>query len=719
MFRKIAAHLAPFSWLMIILIVIVTRIEGLLKVTPGLENWGNQLNMTAFSPQISTIDILAVILIGWLVQQRYFNFQRVIYHNGLTDQYSNYCYDPTTILFAQPNDELVEFPNQQEFQAYLLEHLQKSILVINNHGEVIYANQLAKKLFGFFNYNTSLRYPSCPFDKTKLAAINGYLKTGETWKEEQTIWAKGIEKTIMHRFHPLDRQDVTGALVVISYDISDLIAARQNAESANAAKNHFLANVTHELRTPMIGILGSVDLLEHSQLSHEQLDNVNTIKDCGERLLNIIGDILDVSNIETGLLKLDPFPGSLSEVLKKTTAVVEADLQHKGLLLELNVDQNLPVTVVLDHIKLRQVIAHLLHNAVKFTLRGGIKITATLETNNSDHNSLLVTVADTGIGIPADKLESIFNPFTQVDASTSRSFGGSGLGLYICKKLINLMGGKIWAESLEGSGTTVSFIIPLDMNLNIASEIILDQDSPMAAAVDELSAEFIPVTVLLVEDNELNKKLVTQMLLNYGFEVITANNGLECLNLLQRKDIDIVLMDMQMPIMDGYEATRHIRANPSWDELPIIAITANSMSNDRDKCMACGCSSYLAKPFKSDALVREIRTYLNNQFIKNKNADFLSRQLIADLLPEFVEMLEEMLNDLKDAIDTKNQEGIRSISHGLKGTAGMYGFMQISELAAYIEKASADNNYSRMSSLFNQLTSLAQQCSAQITCSVL
>jgi response regulator RpfG family c-di-GMP phosphodiesterase len=171
--------------------------------------------------------------------------------------------------------------------------------------------------------------------------------------------------------------------------------------------------------------------------------------------------------------------------------------------------------------------------------------------------------------------------------------------------------------------------------------------------------------------------------------------------------------------MDGYEATRIIRKNQTWDGIPIIAITANSMSNDRDKCLACGCTSYLAKPFKSETLVREIKTYLKNKLIKGKTSDPLSQQLITDLLPEFVEMLGEMLNDLKEAIDLKNLEGIKNISHSLKGTAGMYGFMQISELAAYIEKATVDKNYPRMYILYNQITSLAHQCNARINSDVI
>jgi CheY-like chemotaxis protein/HPt (histidine-containing phosphotransfer) domain-containing protein len=268
------------------------------------------------------------------------------------------------------------------------------------------------------------------------------------------------------------------------------------------------------------------------------------------------------------------------------------------------------------------------------------------------------------------------------------------------------MGGEIWVKSKEGLGSTFGFDIPIEINEQH------EEASSQAAAMledDVFDSGFIPVSVLLVEDNELNQKLLVQMLLNYGFEVMTASNGLEGLSILQRKNIDIVLMDMQMPIMDGYETTRLIRKNPSWERLPIIAITANSLSSDRQKCLNCGCSSYLAKPFKSETLIREIKTYLKNQFIKGKNSDLFSQQLIADLMPEFIEMLGETLNDLQEAINMKDLQSIKNISHGLKGTAGMYGLMQISELAGFIEKAVADKNYIRMTQLYQQIISLAQE----------
>jgi len=481
----------------------------------------------------------------------------------------------------------------------------------------------------------------------------------------------------------------------------------ENIKPGNETLSQFLANLTHELRTPMIGILGSVDLLEHSPLNQLQMASVDAIRECGERLLITIDDILEASKIDIGILELNPSYTNLPNLLKKTTDALETNLSNKDLLLELDLDCNLPSIVMVDQVKLRQVIINLLSNAIKFTPRGGIKITVNIEAIDPHNTWLLISIADTGIGIPPNEIGSIFDHFTQVDSSNSRQFGGNGLGLYICKKLIKLMGGQIWVESKEGWGSTFGFKIPI--------EICIDKEqaetSAQVAAMledDVFSSGFTPVSVLLVEDNDLNRKLLVQMLLNYGFEVITAGNGLECLSILQRKDIDIVLMDMQMPVMDGYETTRLIRKNPSWEQLPIIAITANSLSSDRQKCLNCGCSSYLAKPFKSETLIREIKSYLKNQFIKSKNTDLLSQQLIADLLPEFMEMLSETLDELKEAINMKDLHSIKQISHGLKGTAGMYGFMQISELAALIEKSIADKNYPRINLLYQQIIAIVK-----------
>jgi len=702
------------------LIIIIALAAALFKVLSEWGSFGNHLNVSELAATTITLSAVMLILNCFLFRH-YLIPSSQLSAQGLALSDLHYDYfrfisdksKPLNIWQKQFRYKKLPTSKQHEFQTCLLDNIDKSIVVLNRFNEIIYCNQSARLLFdisvneaGFYNKG------KFPFGQNKLDRIKDYISSGQAWNEEQSIMVDGMEKTTIHQLHSLNRNEGSDEMIVVSYDITDFVRARQTAEKANTAKSHFLANITHELRTPMIGILGSVDLLEHAHLNQQQLASVDTIRECGERLLGIIDDMLEVSKIEGGLLELSPSINNLRDILRKTTSIIEPNLRNKGLLLELDIDDNLPGSVVLDQIKLRQIITNLLSNAVKFTSRGGIKIKASMETTSSSDNWLLITIADTGIGISPNMLESIFNYFTQADASNSRNFGGIGLGLYICKRLVDLMAGDIWVKSQEGVGSTFGFRIPLEVSFDKQYKTIF-ADSPDLPAEDEFSSGFVPISVLLVEDNELNQKLVAQMLLNYGFEVITAANGLECLNILQYKNIDIVLMDMQMPIMDGYEATRLIRENKNWAQLPIIAITANSMSIDRDKCLACGCSSYLAKPFKSEALVREIKTYLKNQFIKEKNADPLSQQLIADLLPEFMEMLGEILIDLEEAIDLKDLDSIKSISHSLKGTAGMYGFMQISELAAYIEKATNDKNYQRMFLLYQQIVSLAQQFTNQ------
>ncbi|MDD4802208.1 MAG: ATP-binding protein [Syntrophomonas sp.] len=704
--NKTANIIASFLWLFITLIVIVWN--DLLLHTTFKSNY--EVYVTCFIYLLIVI-MLIITPIHLLARQNILCSQFPSINESLVGNFvNNDSHNHLNALFLHFNSKKDKHQKQLEFQAYLLEHLGKSITVINAQGEVIYCNRCASNLLGIDGNNyDGFTLGNLPYDQKKLEKIKKHLSTGATWKEEQTILADSKVKILMHCFDPLNRKDMTGAIIIISYDISDLTIARMDAESANTAKSLFLANMTHELRTPMIGVLGSVELLEQSNLSQDQVENLNTIKECGEKLLNKISDIIDVSSIETGLLELNPAPTNLSEVLEKAAAAIKDDLKSKDLLLEMDIDQSVPPVAVFDDIKFRQIVISLLYNAVKFTFQGSIKITARLESNDPDYKWLLVSVADTGIGIPEDSLETIFNRFTQVDNSTSRRFGGTGLGLYISKQLIELMGGQIWAQSQEGKGTIITFKIPIttELDINLKEQFNLSANSQIAAVVD-LTADIKPINVLLVEDNELNRKLIAHMLINYGFETITANNGLECLNLLQYNKIDIILMDMQMPVLDGYETTRIIRKNPAWSQIPIIAITANSMSNDRGKCLACGCSSYLPKPFKTDLLVQEIRSGLQNQFYKDRSNSSV-QQLVTDLMPEFIEMLNELLNDLQQAIEMQDLEDIKSISHDLKGTSGMYGFMSISELSAHIEEAAANKNYVEISLLFDQITSLAQE----------
>ncbi|MEN6326591.1 MAG: PAS domain S-box protein [Syntrophomonas sp.] len=494
-------------------------------------------------------------------------------------------------------------------------------------------------------------------------------------------------------------------------DISEILKAREKAEAANLAKDQFLANISHEIRTPMIGILGSVDLLEQSRLTPEQSANLSIIRECGEHLLTIINEILDVSKIELGLLTLNPEACNLLDLFTKTTRIAEPLFKEKGLKLILNLDRNIPDQVLVDQSKLRQVLLNILYNAVKFTNQGIIIIDTHIQINQESF--LLVSISDTGIGIPQCQQNKIFEAFTQGDSSTSREFGGTGSGLYICKKIIDLMEGNIWLDSCEGKGTIFHFKIPLE--IIPAGEVVIDQPEPVQENECDIPIlEFNPVKVLIVEDNALTQKIVGQMLSNYGFEVSYASNGLECLKVLSENQIDMVLMDMQMPLMDGYETTRFIRDDSELKNLPVIAMTAHAMTGDREKCLASGCSNYITKPFKSEELVQLIKKHLTKD-LHNLNHVHNGRKLINELMPEFIANLQEMIRELDLAIQSKNYETLRSVSHDIKGTAGMYGFMEISEIAASLEQAVQNSSYQQINILYNQINNLFHQANTKVS----
>ncbi len=667
-----------YSLYLLVVIVALTWIDNYLDFFPWLEKFHPVVEATIFPILISILAVFVIMII-------YYHNRIII--NG--SRLSAYVVNST--------------PHTRRKIDHLLENFQESIVVLYLNGEIVYSNKHARNIFSLStNAKNIFQKEGFPIKTYNIQAIKNRLLAGQVWEAESLIRIIGEERTYMHRIYPLSIKDEPAQVAVVSTDITDLAVARDNAENANLSKSQFLANMTHELRTPMIGILGSSDLLSNTSLNPDQHYHLDTIRECGEQLLSTINDILDLSKIDLGMDTLNPSPVNLGKLLNKTTDMLASNLQAKGLSMNLYLDPAFPKSLLLDELKLRQVMVNLLINAIKFTPSGHIDVKAVLETDSEKVNWLMFSVQDTGIGIPADKMDTIFNLFTQADSSSCREFGGSGLGLYICKRLIKLMAGEIWVNSQEGEGTTFAFRIPLTI-ADIREAEKEQQQNEYISVDDMLNNSFIPIRILVVEDNELNQKLIIQMLMNFGFEVEYVNNGLECLHILQQRNFDLILMDMQMPIMDGYEATRLIRANDSWKQIPVIAITANAMSGDRDKCLACGCSSYLAKPFKSAELIQEIKTQLKTDFVQRSSLDPFSNQLIADLIPEFIELLAEMLDELQAAIEQRDIKHIQHISHAIKGTAGMYGFVQISEIAALIEQASRDNQYARIPRLFTQI----------------
>lgn len=378
--------------------------------------------------------------------------------------------------------------------------------------------------------------------------------------------------------------------------------ARRKAEESDKAKTEFLANMSHEIRTPMNAIIGYVDLMLKDTVSVEHRDYLETLKDSGKLLLNLINDILDVSKIEAGQLVIEQTPTSLSEILESKEIWVKNLISKTGneIKIEKDIDDSIADEVYLDSSRLQQILNNLLSNAVKFTHKGVVSFGVVLK----DDETLEFYVKDSGIGINENDHTKIFEIFGQADASSTREHGGSGLGLTISKKLIELMGGKIWVESTKGKGATFLFTLPYKPLLT-ANEKKSKSIKKQVVLKDKL---------LLVEDNLINQRLTKLILEKAGYEVLTANNGQEAVDYYKKDDsIKLIIMDIQMPVLDGLAATQVIRFHEAEQQLkktPIIALTAHAMKGDKEKCLEAGCDNYLSKPIMLDVLVNTIKKYI-------------------------------------------------------------------------------------------------------------
>ncbi len=587
----------------------------------------------------------------------------------------------------------------------------ESLVILNHSLKVIYHNKSAAKIFGIENgqiYSDETANQDSPFEKKQLRGIKQVLTSGKKWEDQQTLYINGEAKTYLHRINPIYENGLVEGIIICSSDISPLIQSRKDAEAANMAKNQFLTNISHELRTPLIGILGAVELLERSAMDGFETDNIKIISDCGEQLLEIINKILDVSRMGLGTAACQPGECNLRNILNQTLSSVYPAIYEKGLNIEVHIDHSLPDYVAVDHAKLQQILLNILYNAVKFTQQGGINLK--LHYTKSPASSwITISISDTGIGIPEDQLSKIFSPFSQVDNTSSREYQGIGLGLYLCKELVDLMNGELWIESEPNQGSTFYIKFPV--------EDIIDQPLPDSEEktrthdpINDLLLGFTPVKILVVDDNELTRKIVCQTLHNYGFQTGSAGNGLEGFDMLQKSHYDLVLMDMQMPLRDGYDTTLLIRSHDQFSSLPIIAMTANSANDAREKCLSCGCNAYIAKPFKADELIYEI-----NKCIKDTpdNSDCAAKNdLIAELIPEFLDSLCESIHELDEAVKNNNIQEVKSISHDIKGSAGLYGFHEISHTAARIEQAAGENEPHTITNSFSQLRDLYKKLGA-------
>ena len=390
-----------------------------------------------------------------------------------------------------------------------------------------------------------------------------------------------------------------------------LMDAKEQAESANRAKSEFLANMSHEIRTPMNGIMGMAELLMEGDLTPKQRERAGAIIRSSEALLEILNDILDLSKIEAGKFSLDKSPCDLREVVESVRLLFAAVAEDKGIALTVDIAPETPKWVLADEGRLRQILANLVGNAVKFTESGSISVSVRphLETEAGGRTTIEFHVKDSGIGMEPEQLATIFDKFSQADASMSRRFGGTGLGLTITKQLVELMGGEISVESEPGKGSEFHFSVTFEKTDAPPEN---GKEEKTGKATEKATNEQRAIKALLVEDNKINQKLAKAVLSKMGCEVDLAENGVEAVDMAAKNDYDIVFMDCQMPGMDGFTATSKIREEEMLlgeKHVPIVAMTANAMPGDKERCLESGMDDYISKPVKKERLAEVLKKY--------------------------------------------------------------------------------------------------------------
>jgi PAS domain S-box-containing protein len=513
-------------------------------------------------------------------------------------------------------------------------------------------------------------------------------------------------KEVILRIQPIYRDGVYDGILLNVIDVSELVQARLQAEEANKTKSKFLANMSHEMRTPIAAILGYTDLLMDPEIDSSNRNNyLMVVRRNGENLLHLINDILDISKIEAGKLTFDMQRCSIVSMLADVAGTMQQRAEQRGNMLTVEYLSELPESIHTDGYRLRQAIVNLVGNAVKFTENGQVRIKVYfLRQWQSDQPAVKIEVTDTGIGIREDILPHLFQPFNRGDIATSHKFGGAGLGLSISRHIVELLGGEISVKSVCGGGSTFTLIVPTGdlQGIKIPQKPWESIEDSIANNYSSDSADLSGLRILVAEDSIDNQELMRIMLGRTGANVVIAENGRIAVDKAESEFFDVILMDLNMPEMDGYEATRLLRSR-GYDR-PILALTANAMSDDKERCLAAGCNSHLGKPIDRTKLLEAIAWHAGkiipesadtSQVVKERNSGaddaiislYVDDPDIVSILDGYIERLSGQVDDMRAALANAQFVDLQRLAHRMKGSGGNYGYPMLTDAAKELENA--------------------------------